>query len=103
MGSDGLAVNYDPANLVMKGFDHIEGVRVLAPWIAHTHAKDGIRHADGRGEEVPLGEGKVDFPRYLAALREVGFDGYLTIEREVGPDPEKDVRAAVQFLRSLGV
>jgi len=103
LDNDGLAVNYDPANLVMNGFDHLEGVRILAPWIVHTHAKDGVRHADGSRAEVPLGEGAVDFPRYLQELRGAGYDGYLTIEREVGDDPEKDIRAAVSFLRSLGI
>jgi L-ribulose-5-phosphate 3-epimerase len=103
LGSDGLAVNYDPANLVMKGFDQIAGVRVLGPWIVHTHAKDGIQLPDGSGEEVPLGEGKVGFPAYVQALRQAGYDGYLTVEREVGDDPERDIRMAVTFLRSLAL
>ncbi|MHB0877315.1 MAG: sugar phosphate isomerase/epimerase family protein [Anaerolineae bacterium] len=103
VASDGLAVNYDPANLVMKGFDHIEGVRILAPWIVHTHAKDGVRLPSGAGEEVPLGEGGVGFPRYLQALRQAGYDGYLTVEREVGDDPERDIRMAVAFLGSLAL
>lgn len=101
--SPGLAVNYDPANLVMNGFDHLAGVGILAPWIVHTHAKDAVRHPDGRKEEVPLGEGSVDFPTYLRALRQVGFDGYLTVEREVGDDPERDIRAAVSFLKGLDI
>ena len=55
----------------------------------------------GRGfEEVPLGEGAVDWPRYLAALDEIGYRGYLTIEREVGPDPAADIAMAVRFLRA---
>ena len=49
--------------------------------------------------EVPLGEGKVDWAAYLKALTEIGFKGYLTIEREVGADPAADIRKAVQFLR----
>ncbi len=101
--SPGIAVNYDPANLVMNGFDHIGGVKALAPWIVHTHAKDAVRHPDGRKQEVPLGEGQVGFPRYLEALRAVGYDGYLTVEREVGDDPERDIRTAVAFLRELGI
>lgn len=103
VGTDGLAVNYDPANLVMNAFDHIAGVRILAPWIVHTHAKDAIREADGTKREVPLGEGSVGFPNYLATLRSIGYDGYLTVEREVGDDPERDIRLAVQFLRGLGI
>ena len=75
------------------------GIGCLAPYIVHTHAKDGKR---GNGE-VPLGGGDVDFPKYVAALRKHGFDGFYTIEREVGEDPEADIREAVDFLKSLAV
>ena len=51
--------------------------------------------------ELPLGEGDVDFPNYLKALEEIGFKGFLTIEREVGGDPARDIGAAVKFLEGL--
>jgi L-ribulose-5-phosphate 3-epimerase len=51
--------------------------------------------------EVPLGEGAVDFPRYLASLRSVGYEGFLTIEREVGERPEEDIRRAIVFLQLM--
>jgi sugar phosphate isomerase/epimerase len=51
-------------------------------------------------EEVPLGTGQVDFPRYLKALEEIGYRGFLTIEREVGEDPAADIATAVSFLNS---
>ena len=51
--------------------------------------------------ELPLGTGKVDFPNYLKALEEIGYRGFLTIEREVGDQPEKDIRTAVDFLNNL--
>ena len=50
--------------------------------------------------EVPLGEGSVPFPAYLKALEDIGYNGFLTIEREVGDDPAKDIRAAVEFLKN---
>ena len=49
--------------------------------------------------ELPLGEGGVNFDTYLPALKETGFDGFLTIEREVGNQPEKDIGMAVAFLQ----
>lgn len=100
VNSPGAKVNYDPANLVMNGFDQLGGVKVLSEYIVHTHAKDGIRK-DGVIEEVPLGEGQVDFPVYLSKLDGIGYEGFLTIEREVGPDPESDIRKAIGFLRTL--
>jgi sugar phosphate isomerase/epimerase len=93
----------------------------LGPYVVHTHAKDGIKlrkPAEGEiivGEEaqhhaelakmghayieLPLGKGGVDFDVYLPALKAAGFDGFLTIEREVGENPEADIAMAVDFLR----
>ena len=48
-------------------------------------------------EEVPLGTGTVDFPAYLKALEEIGYRGFLTIEREVGDNPEADIKTAADF------
>lgn len=96
--SKGIAVNYDPANLVMRGFDYLGGVKILAPYIVHTHAKDGIRR-DGRGREVALGDGDVNWDAYIAEMHSIGFDGFFTIEREVGDDPIADIKKAVDFLR----
>ncbi len=95
-----ICVNYDPANLVMGGYDHLGGVEILGEYIVHTHAKDAVR-VNGQAKEVPLGEGAVDFPKYLAKLDAIGFDGFLAIEREVGADPVSDVAQAVKFLRGL--
>lgn len=99
----GAMVNYDPANLCMNGFDHLQGVRELKPYIVHTHAKDGIYESAKQPEgyrEVALGKGDVDFPQYLSVLREIGFSGYLTIERECGDDPVADIAEAIAFLKS---
>ena len=49
--------------------------------------------------ELPLGQGDVNFDTYLPALAATGFDGFLTIERECGEAPEKDIALAVEFLR----
>lgn len=98
--SKGIGVNFDPANLVMQGFDHIEAARELFRFIVHTHAKDGVRE-DGKGREVPLGQGSVNFPVYVGVLRGLGYDGAYTVERETGDDPVGDIRAAVEFLKTL--
>ena len=50
---------------------------------------------------MPLGEGSVPFKEYLNALREIGFNGFLTIEREVGENPVADIRMAANFLRKF--
>lgn len=120
LDSRGVAVNLDPANLVMcAGDDPVSAVHILKGYIVHTHAKDGImlKKTDTRtlyapsffglqpsdwGEhikEMPLGEGNVPWDAYIAALREIGYDGYLTIERECGETPAEDIAKAVTFLK----
>ncbi len=101
VGSAGIKVNYDPANLVMAGYDHLGGVEILGEYIVHTHAKDGVRRDDGTSAEVRLGQGGVDFPRYLEKLKGIDYRGFLTIEREAGDDPVSDIAAGVEFLRQF--
>lgn len=102
LGSTGVAVNFDPANLVMCSCDDAaEDVYLLRDYIVHTHAKDGVHDpaAEYGYRELPLGEGDVGFPKYLAALKDIGYRGFLTIEREVGADPAADIAHAVGFLK----
>lgn len=116
LGSTGVAVNFDPANLVMcVGDDPVQGVHYLKDYIVHTHAKDGIRFTAEKTPEyygvtpkkgknyleVPLGTGLVPFDKYLAALEEVGYRGFLTIERECGENPAKDIETAFNHLNSV--
>ncbi|MBQ8972319.1 MAG: sugar phosphate isomerase/epimerase [Clostridia bacterium] len=116
--STGVAVNLDPANFVMvTGDDPTQAVYTLKDYIVHTHAKDGRKLYDLDPEiiyrvveaepvtspafiELPLGEGDVPFDRYLKALEEIGYHGFLTIEREVGDNPAKDIALAVDFLKA---
>lgn len=119
----GVGVNLDPANLVMvTGQDPSEAVEILGKYIVHTHVKDGVmlKSTDPEmiygcfagevyeslniGEcfrETPLGQGSVDFPKYIDALRKVGFDGYLTVERETGDDPKADIILAKETIQEL--
>jgi sugar phosphate isomerase/epimerase len=122
LGSKGVGVNLDPANLVMvTGDDPACAVYNLKDYIVHTHAKDGIKLVDAGPEivygvthpvpeefsgvklfeEVPLGKGGVNFPRYIAALDDIGYRGFLTIERECGAEPERDIIAAMDFLKGI--
>ena len=122
LGSTGVAVNLDPANLVMvTGDDPVQAVYNLQKYIVHTHAKDGNmlmrtnpeyiyrvvhpvpQELQGQKffEEVPLGTGSVDFDKYLKALEDVGYRGFLTIEREVGDNPRADILTAKKYLDAV--
>ena len=102
LDSKGIGVNLDPANLVMCSHDDAAfAANVLSKYIVHTHAKDGIPVGHNGYLEVPLGQGGVHYDTYIPALHYAGFDGFLTIERECGDTPEKDIGMAVDFLRSM--
>ena len=98
--SGSLGVNFDPANLLLHGFDVYESVRALHGKIVHAHAKDARASSASRAaQEVPLGHGDIDWMQLLAVLEEVEYRGWLTIERETGDDRLADVANAVSFLR----
>lgn len=120
INSPAAAVNFDPANTAMStGEKAEEAAKTLGKYIVHTHAKDGIliKHADleimygvrrdpdfresDYCREVLLGEGDVDWKKYLAALDEIGYTGYLTIEREGSSTHDADVEKEVPFLKAL--
>lgn len=119
----GVGVNLDPANFVMvTGQDPVDAVRLLKDYIVHTHLKDGKmlkktdpkiiydHFAEGGIEalnvadffiETPVGEGNVDFDKYIKALKEIGYDGFLTIERETGENPSYDITLAKEYIQKL--
>lgn len=97
-----LGVNFDPANMILydKG-DPIESLLLLQPWIKHVHIKDALRteQVGTWGREVPWGQGQVDEHAFFAALDQIGFQGVLAIEREVGEHRVADIQQAVDRLR----
>ena len=100
-----LKVNFDPANMLLYDMgDPIRAVEVLGPDIRSVHVKDARRpkFPGSWGEEVPLGQGEVDIPRFLGALKSVGYSGPLVVEREVGDQAARlrDVAEGLAFLRA---
>lgn len=116
----GVGVNLDPANFVMvTEQDPIEAVYLLKDYIVHTHLKDGkmLNKTDpviiynhfaegGIGAlnvadyfiETPIGNGDVDWENYIKALNDIGYNGFLTIERESGEDPISDIILAKEYI-----
>lgn len=98
-----IGVTFDPGNLIVNGFSARTALQALAPYVLHVHAKDGVRDlGQGRGLEVPLGRGSVDFPELIGTLEEQEFRGYYMIEREKCNEPVYEIGQAVKYLRSLG-
>ncbi len=118
-----LKVNFDPANLVMVHNENLtDAVFNLKDYIIHTHLKDGKFYKqcnpieiytafaennpnnikiENYFTETPIGEGDVDFPKYLKALEDIGYTGYLTRECEGDFDRVTDISNGVKYIKSL--
>jgi sugar phosphate isomerase/epimerase len=118
----GLYLNFDPSHLLWLGIDPVDALRPYVDKVAHAHAKDAETFPERRNRygffgrlseregdpwdmgwwryRIP-GLGEVDFPRYVDALYEGGFDGYLSVEHEDpvwGGSPDK-VEAGLEIAR----
>ena len=118
-----VGVNFDAANLVMvTDDDPVKGVYTLKDYILHVHIKDGIMlkktdpkviydffasggigdlRLDEYFKETPLGEGSVDLRGVIKALKDIGYDGFLTIERETSETPLLDIEKALGYLNNI--
>ena len=105
VGLDNQGVNFDLANLILYGkANPADAIEILGPYVQGIHAKDGLWPTNPKylGEEVPIGKGKVDFPRIIARLKELKYEGAVTIEREIsGTQQIEDAQAAKRYLENL--
>jgi sugar phosphate isomerase/epimerase len=105
IGLDNVGVNFDAANLILYGkANPVDAVDILGPYIQGVHAKDGLYPTDPQklGREVPIGEGKVNFPALVEKLKAIGYTNPLTIEREIrGEKQTADILAAKAYLEKL--
>lgn len=107
---DNLFINFDPANMILYGTgEPIEALKKVGQYVRSVHCKDATwapedRRGQDWGREVALGDGDVGMEKYLQTLKEIGYDGPLTIEREIPEDPTQqkaDIGTAVQLLEGL--
>jgi L-ribulose-5-phosphate 3-epimerase len=105
VGAGNLGINLDPANLLMYGLGNpIDALDVFGSYVRNVHGKDGVCPSSGRvlGEEMPIGQGKVNYPELIKKLKGTGYDRYITIEREISGEEQKtDIRAAKLYLEQL--
>lgn len=92
VGSEGLMVNYDPANMLW--YDVLEGLRILSPWVVHTHAKD-YNPNTGR---ATVGEGLVPWDEYIRELKSMNYSGWFALEDETGMDVVESLKRGRLFL-----
>ena len=89
LGSKNVKAIWDPGNDTFDPAGEMpypDGYKYVRGRIVHMHIKDGIRRgAEGKYEGAAIGEGDVDYPGQLKALREDGYRGYLSLETHWRP------------------
>ena len=108
VGKTNLFINFDPANMILYGTgEPIAALKRVGHFVRSVHCKDGKWAKNpGKewGQEVPLGQGDVGMENYLRTLKEIGYDGPLTIEREIPQEPERqkaEIGHAITLLTEL--
>ncbi|TVQ23177.1 MAG: sugar phosphate isomerase/epimerase [Spirochaetaceae bacterium] len=105
-----VGVIYDPGNLVIEGYeDYRMGVQILGNYLAYVHVKNArwvranapVRNG-WKWEWAPMADGSADFALVIDALRQVGYDGWLSIEDFSNDEPtEPKLAGVVSQLRQL--
>jgi len=102
IGLPNVGVNLDPANLLMYGkANPVDALDILGPYVKGVHGKDGEYPTDGYhlGKEKPLGEGRVQYDLFIKKLKDIGYTGSITIEREISGDKQiEDIKKAKELL-----
>ena len=105
VGTGNLGINLDPANLILYGKGNpIDALDTFGQYVMDVHAKDGFYPTNGNflGKEAKVGEGKVNFPAFIARLKEIGYTGTLTIEREISGEQQAiDIKDTKEYLEAL--
>ncbi|MDR0869592.1 MAG: sugar phosphate isomerase/epimerase [Planctomycetaceae bacterium] len=109
VGADNLFINFDPANLILYGIgDPIGALKKVGKFVRGVHCKDATATAGTPGvdwgSEVPFGTGQVNAELFLRTLKEVGYAGALTIEREIPEEParqKEEIGQAVKLINEL--
>jgi sugar phosphate isomerase/epimerase len=108
VGRENLKINFDPANMILYGTgEPIDALRAVGQHVRSVHCKDGTwsdKPGETWGAEVPLGQGDVNIRQYLTTLKEIGYAGPLTIEREIPQDPQRqreEIGQAITLLKEL--
>ena len=102
---DNLGINLDTANLILYGkANPVDALDVFGKYVRNLHAKDGRYPVNGHdlGVETQIGQGKVDFRALFTKLHELGYDSYVTIEREISGEQQlKDILESKVYLERV--
>jgi len=97
IGSPAVGVYFDVSNAMWWHHNSPDEIRRLGPAIAQVHFKDG----SGGHSNAMLGRGHVDYPACVAAMRDIGYAGWVVLESAAPEDPIEDARTNLAFARGL--
>ena len=92
VGSPNLKIMADLYQMHVEERNMVESIKRNGEYIRHIHLSDS-------GRMLP-GYGSIDFKSAFAALKEVGFDGYMVLECAIDGAPDEELSKCVEYLRS---
>lgn len=105
VGLGNIFINFDPANILMYGYGNpVDALYVFGKYVKNMHGKDGCLPTNPKvlGKESVVGEGMVDFPKVFDKLKEIGYDSYVIIEREISGEKQiEDIKKAKAYFEKL--
>lgn len=97
-----LLVDFDPASFVLTEQSATSAMDLLSEHVANFRARDAVRDFSlGRGVEVELGRGSIDWAALLGALEQKNYSGYITIDRDAESDPVSQCAQGLEYLSNL--
>lgn len=103
-----LFVNFDPANMILYGCgEPLPALKTVGPYVRSVHCKDAEwsdQPGVTWGEETRLGEGDVNISKFVKVLNDLGYQGPLTIEREISNEPARqkaEIAESITLLQRL--
>jgi len=105
-----VGVIFDPGNMVVEGFENYQmGLELLGPYLSHVHAKNCLWAETGRADGVAKWEwrmaavrdGQADWSEIVAALKKVGYQGWLSFEDFSEGDTRQKLAEGLAHLKKL--
>lgn len=97
-----IGIDFDPGDLIIEGHSAAAAIELLGSHVMSFRARDGVQDlSQGRGVEVQLGRGSVDWPNLLAVLEEHQYRGYVTIDRQYSDQFLVEAQQALAYLQRI--
>jgi len=97
-----LTVDFDPGDFLINGFSAEEAMKALGPHVTSFRTRDAVQDLSvGRGIEVQLGRGSIDWASLLGTLEEHNYTGFLTVERNSEENSIQQCGQAIEYLTNL--